>query len=894
MELRDLSPSLPGSGRPGANLPDGRGSATEPPGGRPVLEEFFSRAPSPLAVWNVDGSIVRANPAWERILGFTSAEMEWHPILDFVHPEDRAAALDMFRNILDTGEEAGFECRCLCKDGSYKSFVFSAIFFREAGLIYSTAQDITDRKRVEDALRDSEERFRTAFDNALIGMASITLDGRFQRVNESLCRITGCTREELLGSDYLAPTHPDDRAQSASLRLAMLAGETPGGVIMERYVRKDGQTVWVRTTVALARDAAGEPLTFITLIEDISERKRSVDALRRSEEWLRSAQAAAGVGIWEWDSESGRTRASEQQFRLYGLEPGEEFPTGDAFLERIHPEDRQRLADELELTAAGKALFQSRFRVIRQGDGVRWLAAQGQMFFDRAGKPTRFIGATVDMTDRIRAETAFEKFFNLCSSPLAITDFDGRFQRINPAVTAISGFTFEEMQQGTFLDRIHPDDRAPVAERLGALVGTGTSWGGEVRILAKDGSYVWLVLTLAAVKDENLIYSSAFDITKRKRAEEALRKSEKRFKLIAETIDEVFWIAELETHRTIYVSPAFEHVWGRTQQEVCQDPECFLESIYPDDRETLISAMKTVKNGLPFDTEYRIRRPDGSIAWIWGHGYPVPEEAGSPILYTGVAQDITVRKRMEDELKQHAEKLARSNSELERFAYVASHDLQEPLRMVASFTQLLGKRYSGKLDETADRYIHYAVDGAQRMQVLISDLLAYSRVNSKELDLRATDCETVVRAAMRNLEAAIQESGASVQWDPLPTLVADPAQLGHLFQNIFGNAIKFRRKQEAPRINISATDKGTEWLFSVRDNGIGIEPHQVERIFQIFQRLHGRAEYAGTGIGLAICKKVVERHGGRIWVESEPGAGSDFRFTLAKRKLDGGGDARTQ
>jgi PAS domain S-box-containing protein len=244
--------------------------------------------------------------------------------------------------------------------------------------------------------------------------------------------------------------------------------------------------------------------------------------------------------------------------------------------------------------------------------------------------------------------------------------------------------------------------------------------------------------------------------------------------------------------------------------------------------------------------------------------------------------DITEPKRMTEALKVHAEKLARSNAELERFAYVASHDLQEPLRMVASFTQLLSKRYSGKLDETADRYIDFAVDGAKRMQQLIADLLAYSRVSNKEIEPRQTDSQALVVTAAENLQVAIEESGASVDWDPLPEVWADQTQFIQLLQNLLANAIKFRQKDAAPRIHVSAEDAGGEWRFSVQDNGIGIDPRHADRIFQIFQRLHTRADYPGTGIGLAVCQKVVERHGGKIWVESEPGAGSTFRFTIPK------------
>jgi len=243
------------------------------------------------------------------------------------------------------------------------------------------------------------------------------------------------------------------------------------------------------------------------------------------------------------------------------------------------------------------------------------------------------------------------------------------------------------------------------------------------------------------------------------------------------------------------------------------------------------------------------------------------------------------RKRAEEALKEKTEELARSNRDLEQFAYVASHDLQEPLRMVTSYVQLLARRYMGKLDSDADEFISFSVDGAIRMRKLIIDLLAYARVGMRGKEFEPTDCENVLHQSLHNLSLAIQEESAAVTHDPLPTVLADHSQLGQLFQNLIGNAIKFRG-EESPRVHISANRNGHGWTFSVSDNGIGLAPEYAERIFIIFQRLHSRQEYSGTGMGLAICKKIVERHGGRIWVESEVGKGATFYFTLPALKTE--------
>ena len=260
------------------------------------------------------------------------------------------------------------------------------------------------------------------------------------------------------------------------------------------------------------------------------------------------------------------------------------------------------------------------------------------------------------------------------------------------------------------------------------------------------------------------------------------------------------------------------------------------------------------------------------------------EEYGRRIKLIGELGDsLDQVRRTKEDLEQKSLELARSNEDLREFAYAVSHDLQEPLRAVSGFVKLLAKRYKGRLDTDADEFIEYSVDGVKRMQLMIKDLLEYSQVGTKGEGFRPADISIVIEQAVSNLKAAIEESGAEVTWAAMPTVMADTPQLIRLFQNLIGNAIKFRGK-EAPRVHVSAEREGDEWVFSIQDNGIGIDPDQAEKIFVIFRRLHTREEYPGTGIGLAMCKKIVERHGGEIRVESEPGKGSTFRLTMPVKK----------
>jgi PAS domain S-box-containing protein len=647
--------------------------------------------------------------------------------------------------------------------------------------------------------------------------------------------------------------------------------------------------------VSFLRNSEGQPVEIVSVLRDITGRKEA-------EELYATLANNSPVGVYI--AQDNKFRFVNPQFaQISGYTQDELLDMNP--LKLVHPEDRERVVQKAVEMLKGNLLYPYEFRVTHGACDIHWAMGTVNSIYYKGKRA--ILGTFMDITELKRAEEALresERRYRLLAEKVSDViwnmDMDLRITYISPSVTRLAGFSVEEAVGLTVEEFLAPaslevvmktfEEELPI--RRIEQQDPFRSRTLELEVTRKDGSTVWTENTVSFLRAPDGrpigIVGVTRDITERKQAEEALRESERRYRLLAENVTDVITCVDMNLRPT-YLSPSITHLLGYSVEEAMA--RGIEESLTPASIEAITEAL-SIEMALEHDQqkdqfrrrvqELEFYHKDGSTVWVEVMVSFLRNSEGQPVEVVSVLRDITERKQAREELHKTLTELERSNKELEQFAYVASHDLQEPLRMIASYVQLLARRYEGQLDADADDFIAYAVGGASRMQKMINDLLTYSRVGTRGKPFQTTDCQAVLDQVLANLKVAVEESSAVVTYDPLPMVIADESQMAQLFQNLIDNAIKFH-DEASPRVHISAKQKEKDWVFSVRDNGIGIDPQYYQRIFMLFQSLHNREEYSGTGMGLAICKRIVERHGGRIWVESELGKGSTFYFTISKR-----------
>ena len=754
---------------------------------------------------------------------------------------------------------------------------------------WSVQRDNARREKAELGLQESERKYRMLIDGvrdyAILMLGPL---GEIRSWNPGAERMSGCTYEEVAGQNYSRFFTENEiklgRPQEI-LRLAAASGEFEE---QGTRVRKDGTRYQVRTTFTASRDPSGNLRGFSVISRDLSESKESEVKYRG----LLEAAPDAMVVVNQGGDIVLVNLQAEKQFgyrrdELLGQKVTNIIPIG--FAERLIADDLRSAED------ASAQQIETGIELIAQRKDGSEFPIEIMLSPLQSAEGTLVTAAIRNISVRKAAEThlaqmegRYRGLLEAAPDAMVVVNQSGEIVLLNVQAEKQFGYRRDELlgQKVTniipigFAERLIADDLRSTEDALAQQIGTGIELIAE----RKDGSEFPIEIMLSPLEsaEGTLVTAAIRNISVRKAAETHLSQMEGRYRGLLEAAPDAMVVVN-QSGEIVLLNVQAEKQFGYRRDELLGQkvtniiPIGFAERLIADD---LRSAEDASAQQIGTGIELIAQRKDGSEFPIEIMLSPLRNAEGT--LVTAAIRDISVRKKAAVVLLQKVDELNRSNEELGQFAYIASHDLQEPLRMVASYTQLLSRRYKGKLDTDADEFIAFAVDGASRMQRLIQDLLAYSRVGSKGKDLLETSSEGALQQALVNLRGAIEEGGALVTHDPLPAVFADEMQLVQLFQNLVGNAIKYQKKPRVPRIHISAVKNGgKKWDFSIKDNGLGIDPQYFERIFGMFQRLHKRDEFAGTGIGLAICKKIVERHGGNISVESEPGQGSTFHFALA-------------
>lgn len=752
-------------------------------------------------------------------------------------------------------------------------------------------REIAERKKAEEDLRNSVKYNRFLANAIQFSSQPFEvrhLDGSIVMANKAYCELIGYSEEEMRRADCVKDlTPPEYRGIEASKLAELMATGKPVRYEKE-YARKDGARVPVELLVHTATSETGEQV-YYSFITDLTER-------RRAKEFLQTAHDELELRVRERTAElenAKETIMAERQ-RLYNvletlpayvclLDTDYRMPFANRYFRETFGESHGRRCYEFLFKRNEPCETCETYVVMKTGQPHHWnwtgpngrsYAVYDFPFLDADGS-TFVLEMGIDITERKRAEddlreseTKYKALYEGSADGIFLLDNNGTILDGNQAALSMYGYSLEEIRGTKVIDLIHPEDLELTPFKFQEMT-EGRIVRIERRMRKRDGEYLHVDVTGTRVAD-HLLQGLYRDVTERRRAEEKLRESENRYRQMFQVNRAVKLLIDPESSEIVDANRAAADFYGYELERLKQMKITDINVLPSEDVfQKMSEAYAQEKNYFLFQH----RLASGESRYVEVYSTPL-DLHGKRLLYS-IVHDITDRRKVEEEL-------VRSNEDLQQFAYVASHDLQEPLRNVASCLQMLEKKYKSNLDADADKLIHYAVESSVRMKALILDLLAYSRVGTRGAPFRPVDCERTLVQVMRNLAASISETGAMITYDPLPTISADGTQLLQVFQNLIGNGLKFRSGNQ-PVIHVSAVKDKNEWVFSVEDNGIGIQPQHLDRIFVIFQRLNKRSQYEGTGMGLAIVKKVVERHGGRVWVESEPGVGTTFYFTIAEK-----------
>jgi len=707
-------------------------------------------------------------------------------------------------------------------------------------------------------------------------------DGYFKKVNPAFARLLGYDEDELLSQPFTNFVHPDDQ-QNTKARLKDISS---GQVIFSfenRYRTKSNEWKWISWSTSEFLNDAGLVFAYG---KDITEEKRLRDLLYSTGELAR-------VGSWEINLSNNRTYLSPTARRIYEID---DFVAPDLDLKIFffkEGESRESIKRMIRDGIDKGIGWNAELQIVSAKGNERWGRIIGESEFIN-GRCIRLFGSIQDIHERKMAKLEIEKvleekknilesigdgFFTMDSN-WVITYWNKQAERITKKP--------KEQVVGHYFSDVYPENRYTQFHAM--CVQAMTAQQAQNFESHNELEKVWYDISIYPNANGLSVYFK--DTTARTLADEKLRQSNERFELIAKATKDAVWDYDLQTRTFTHIGDGFTQLFGYPLDAMSDDIRFLASLVHPDEIKGVIDLHARAiedTNQNYVEAEYRVKKHDGKYAHVLECCYIMRDQYGKALRIMGANQDITFRKEHEQsleilnaELQKYANNLAASNAELEQFAYVASHDMQEPLRMVSSFLTLLEKNYNDKLDERGKQYIHFAVDGAKRMKQIIMDLLEYSRVGRFSKEEEEVNLPEVLGEIISLFKNLIDEKKAVVKLGHLPVIRSHRTPIRQVFQNLIGNALKYTKPDVEPQLTVTCVESEREYQFEVSDNGVGISPSHFEKIFVIFQRLYTRGEYEGTGIGLSICKRIVETMGGKIWVTSEEGVGSSFYFTVPR------------
>jgi PAS domain S-box-containing protein len=893
------------------------------------IEKINNTSPGIVYVFDLEEQKeIYSNNNLENILGYRREDKQTnveYPLANIFHPDDSANVSAHIKSLstISDGEICSFRYRAKDKSGQYKwmrnyETVFKRTHVGQVKQIIGISLDVDKEKKTAEQLQAREEQLLEAQELAGMGSYEWNINTNEVRTTPQVYKILGIEKGEQLPG-YLKHVHPADRGRVSRLIESAISTNTSYEYEC-RYVDKDVEKIiWAKGAV-FTRD--GNRILKGTLM-DVTERHHMVQRLQRSEDLYKEAQAITHIGNWTWELKQDNITWSDELYRIFDLQPQNELITFEKFTSFILPDDKEYVTENIHKSLQNKTSSETYFRIITAAKAIKILHAKTQLRLDEEGIPFKMVGTVQDVTQQKNTEkqllenqTFIKKIAD--ATPAIVASYNinnGRYTFISQGLQKLLGYEPEDaMKEGVpfFVSKVHPDDLPKLMEKNASVLKAANESNGkddneiiiefQYRMLHKNGQYRWFQ-TYGTVFDRNNqnqvehVLNISLDITEKLETETKLQEQESFTQHIADASPTILYLFDLEENKFLYVNREVYDVLGYKPNEVMALGSQVGMLLHAEDEikspDNYIKYKHSFGESSMHEFEGRVLNKDNKWKWLLTREIVFKrDENGKALQVIGSALDITERKEMEQALIYKTLQLQQSNASLEEFAHVASHDLQEPLRKISTFGDRLLSTYRETLGTDGQGYLDRIIKSTHRMQQLIQDILSLSMI-SGDKNFQVYSLQAALEEVLQTLDYKIEKTKAEIISDGLPQANVVPSQFRQLFQNLLSNSLKFVRTDVTPRIEIKhrfisaakaaqyhlkGADKFLKLTFE--DNGIGFQDIYAEKIFTIFQRLHGRSEYEGTGIGLAICKKIVENHEGVILAKSAEQKGATFTIII--------------